>query len=326
MQGKIALEEHIMAPDFAVTGDPAFVNEAYHQDTEHKLVEYKERLQEMDQTGIQTAILSLTATGIEGVFDAGEAVERAQQMNDYMANFFIANNPSRFLGFAALPMQNPKAAAKELERCIKTLGFKGALINGYSNIGNADTAQYLDEPQVWEFWDCVEALNVPVYLHPRMPLASQQRIYQGYDALLGSAYGFGAETAVHAMRLMLSGLFDRFPKLNVILGHLGEALPYTLPRTQHRLRHQKPEFQGKHKRPLMDYLRENFYLTTSGIMCTQTLNNALSEVGSDRIMFSVDHPYESMTELSTWFDTCSISENDRLKIGKTNAQKLFNIA
>lgn len=326
MHGKIALEEHVMAADFSVTGDPAFVDETYHLETERKIVEYTERLQEMDQTGIQTAILSLTSTGIEGVLDEAEAIDRAKQMNDHIANFFIANNPSRFLGFAALPLQNPKAAAKELERAVKTLGFKGALINGYANIGDADTAQYLDEPQVWEFWECVEALNVPVYLHPRMPLPSQQRIYKGYDALLGSAYGFGVETAIHAMRLMMSGLFDRFPKLNIILGHLGEGLPYTLPRTQHRLRHQKPEFQGKHKRQMMDYLRENFYLTTSGILCTQTLINAILEVGSDRIMFSVDHPYESMTEISTWFDNCSISENDRVKIGRTNAQKLFNIS
>ena len=325
MNGKIALEEHIMAPDFMVTGRPDFVSDDYLIANEHKIIEYENRIKDMDKNGIEMAILSLTSTGIEGIFDAGEAVERAQQMNDHIATYFVANNPSRFLGFASLPLQNPKAAITELERAVKKLGFKGAMINGYSNLGNENTAQYLDEPQIWEFWEAVEALNVPVYLHPRMPLPSQQRIYQGYEALLGSAWGFGVETATHALRLMLSGLFDRFPKLNVILGHLGEGLPYTLPRTQHRLRHQKAEAQGNHQHHLLDYLRNNFYLTTSGVFRTQALLNAMLEVGSDRIMFSVDYPYESMSELSQWFDNCSISENDRLKIGRTNAKKLFNI-
>jgi gamma-resorcylate decarboxylase len=208
---------------------------------------------------------------------------------------------------------------------VKQLGFKGALVNGYSNIGSEDHARYLDEAPVWEFWERVEALDVPVYLHPRIPLRSQQRMYEGYEGLLGSAWGFGVETATHAIRLMLSGLFDRFPKLNVILGHLGESLPFTLPRLEHRLRYIRPEAQGKHQRPPMDYLRENFYLTTSGAFRTQGLLDTLLEVGSDRVLFSVDYPYETMREAASWFDACPISENDRVKIGRTNAQRLFKL-
>ncbi len=279
----------------------------------------------MDATGIETTILSLTQPGIEGVTDKNRTIDTAKRTNDHMAEFFVANNPGRFLGFATVPLQDPKAAAKELERAVKQLGFKGALINGYTNIGNENTAQYLDETSVREFWERVEALDVPVYLHPRIPLPSQQRIYEGYEGLLGSAWGFGFETATHAIRLMLSGLFDRFPKLNVILGHLGEGLPFTLPRVEHRLRHQRPETHGKHKRPPMDCLRENFYLTTSGVSRTQALLNTLLEVGSDCILYSVDYPYESMRELAPWFDTCPISENDRIKIGRTNAQNLFKL-
>ena len=127
------------------------------------------------------------------------------------------------------------------------------------------------------------------------------------------------------MRLMLSGLFDRHPKLTVILGHLGEGLPFTLPRTEHRLRHQRPETRGKHQKRPTEYLRENFYVTTSGVFRTQTLLDTLLEVGSDRILFSVDYPYEFMHELAPWFDECPISENDRVKIGKLNAERLFEL-
>lgn len=127
------------------------------------------------------------------------------------------------------------------------------------------------------------------------------------------------------MRLILSGLFDRFPKLTVILGHLGEALPFTLPRLESRLRHAAPQSHGKYALPPTEYLRRNFYITTAGAFRTQALLDTMLEVGSDRILYSADYPYESMHEAAAWFDNCPISENDRLKIGRTNAAKLFNI-
>ncbi len=325
MQGKIALEEHFESPDFPATGSHSFVNDDYMKAVERNLNDYKSRLADMDATGIEKAVISLTQPGIEGITDTKKAIDTAKRMNDHVAEFFIANSPARFYGFAALPLQDPKAAADELERTVKQHGFKGALVNGYSNIGDGGEVRYLDEAPAWEFWERVEALDVPVYLHPRIPQPSQQRIYEGYEGLLGSAYGFGAETSTHAVRLMLSGLFDRFPRLNIILGHLGEALPFTLPRLQHRLRHQRPETHGKHKRPPMDYLRENFYLTTSGEFETQALMDTILEVGSDRVLFSVDYPYEDMKELAPWFDACPISESDRLKIGRSNAEKLLKV-
>lgn len=325
MNGKIALEEHIESADFPATGHHDFTDKAYFAEVQKRLREYRLRLRDMDATGIETTILSLTQPGIEGITDRVQAIELAKKMNDHLAEFFVANNPGRFYGFAAVPVQDPQAAGDELERAVKQLGFKGALINGYSNIGDENTAQYLDEPQVWEFWARVQELDVPVYLHPRIPLPNQQRIYRGYQGLLGSAWGFGFETATHAIRLMLSGLFDQFPGINIILGHLGEALPFTLPRVEHRLRHQRHETHGKHQKPPMDYLRENFYLTTSGTFRTQGFLDTLLEVGSDRVLFSVDYPYESMRELAPWFDVCPISEADRLKIGRTNSQKLFKL-
>ena len=325
MKGKIALEEHIESPDFPATGTHNFTDPTYFDDVENRLQEYKLRLEDMDATGIETTILSLTQPGVEGITQTKLAIDTAKKMNDHMANFFVKNNPGRFLGFAAVPLQDPAAAAKELERAVKELGFVGALINGYTNIGDENTARYLDEQPVWEFWAQVQELDVPVYLHPRVPLPNQQRIYQGYEGLLGSAWGFGFETATHALRMILSGLFDKYPKLNIVLGHLGEGLPFTLPRVEHRLRHQKRETHGIHKRPPMDYLRNNFYLTTSGTFRSQGLLNTILEVGTDRVLFSVDYPYESMRELAPWFDTCPISENDRLKIGRTNAAKLFKL-
>lgn len=325
MKGKIALEEHYEIEGMDITGSHNFTKADYFSHVEERLTHIDLRIQDMDKNGIETYIMSLTQPGIEGITDTQKAIEIARQSNDYCAKYLIDKHPDRLKAFACVPMQDPTEAAKELERTVKEYGYVGALINGYSNLGDENTAQYLDEPQVEPFWSKVAELNVPVYLHPRIPMPSQQRMYKGYEGLLGSAWGFGIETATHAVRLMLSGLFDRYPHLTVIVGHLGETLPFTLPRLEHRLRHQRVETQGPHKKPVTEYLRENFYLTTSGVFRTQTLINTLLELGSDRILFSVDSPYEDANEIAPWFDACPISEIDRYKIGRTNAKKLFHL-
>jgi gamma-resorcylate decarboxylase len=325
MKGKIALEEHYESPQFPATGSHEFVDETYFAEVAKNLQNADLRLAMMDRNGIEISILSLTQPGIEQITGPRKAIEMAERMNDYAAEKYLVKHPDRFHVFAALPLQDPNAAAKELERAVKDLGFAGALINGYSNIGDENTAQYLDEPQVLPFWRIVSKLNVPVYLHPRIPLPNQQRIYEGYPGILGSACGFGIETANHAVRLILSGLFDELPNLNVILGHCGEGLPFLLPRLDHRLRHQARGSHGKHKLPPTEYLRKNFFLTTAGIFRTQTLLNTLLEVGGDRILFSVDTPYESIDEIASWFDSCPISDNDRQRIGRDNSFKLFNL-
>jgi 2,3-dihydroxybenzoate decarboxylase len=242
-----------------------------------------------------------------------------------LAEQVLAAHPNRFAGFAAVALQDVHAAGDELERAVSKLGFKGAMINGYSNIGDMDTAQYLDEPPVWDFWARVEALDVPIYLHPRSPLPSQRRVYEGYPVLADAPWGFGAETAAHTLRLILSGLFDRFPRLKIILGHQGEGLPFLLPRVESRLRHASPEVRGRQLKPVTSYLRENFYLSTAGAFRTQALIDTLLEVGSDHVLFSTDYPYETMQEQSDWFESVPISEGDRLKIGRTNAQQLLHL-
>jgi gamma-resorcylate decarboxylase len=325
MLGKIALEEHWESPDFDAAGVHNFTNPEYFEGVQHRLENIDIRIEDMDRNGIDIYILSLTQPGIEGIPNAAKAVDMAKRMNDYAATKLVGKYPKRLRAFACVPLQNPKQAAAELDRAVKELGFVGALINGYSNIGNENTAQYLDEPQVDVFWEKVEELDVPVYLHPRIPLPNQRRIYEGYDGLLGSAWGFGVETATHVVRMMLSGLFDRRPSLKLIVGHLGEAMPFTLPRLDHRLRHQRSDNQGPHKRKPTEYLRTNIYVTTSGVFRSQTLLSALLEIGSDRVLFSVDSPYEDADELTPWFDNCPISDADRQKIGRDNSFKLFRL-
>jgi gamma-resorcylate decarboxylase len=325
MNGKIALEEHWEPGDSDVTGEHSFTEPDYFDEVERRLKEVDERVEDMDRNGIGVSVLSLTQPGIEGITDARTAVDTAKRLNDYAAKELVGRHSDRLRMFAAVPLQDPESAAVELERAVKDLGAVGALVNGYTNIGDENTARYLDEAPVDPFWNKVSELNVPVYLHPRIPLPNQQRIYQDYEGLLGSAWGFGIETATHAVRLILSGLFDRYPNVNIILGHCGEGLPFTLPRVEHRLRHQRTETHGPHKLPPTTYLRQNFYLTTSGVFRTSTLLDTLLEVGADRVLFSVDYPYESMDELAPWFDTAPVSENDRVKIGRTNSARLFGI-
>jgi gamma-resorcylate decarboxylase len=292
MFGKIALEEHWESPDFNAAGVHNFTNPEYFEGVQRRLENIDLRIEDMDRNGIAIYIISLTQPGIEGIPDAAKAVYIAKTMNDYAATKLVGKYPDRLRAFACVPMQNPKQAAAELERAVKELGFLGALINGFSNIGDENTAQYLDEPQVDVFWEKVEELDVPVYLHPRIPLPNQRRMYKDYDGLLGSAWGFGIETSTHVVRLMLSGLFDRRPTLKLILGHCGEALPFTLPRLDHRLRHQRTENQGPHKKKPTEYLQSNIYVTTGGVFRSQTLLNTPLEIGSDRVLFSVDSPYE----------------------------------
>jgi 2,3-dihydroxybenzoate decarboxylase len=223
-------------------------------------------------------------------------------------------------------MQDPEKATQELERCMTELGFRGALVNGFSQVGTPDNAVYYDAPQYAPFWAAVERLDAPFYLHPRNPLASWSQIYEGHPWLLGPTWAFAQETAVHALRLMASGLFDRHPGLKIILGHLGEGLPYNMWRVDHRNAWVETPKGYPAKRKLCDYFHENFYLTTSGNFRTQTLIDAMLEVGSDRILFSTDWPFENVDHASNWFNDTSISEADRKKIGRTNALSLFKLS
>jgi 2,3-dihydroxybenzoate decarboxylase len=212
-----------------------------------------------------------------------------------------------------------------LVRCVKELGFRGALVNGFSQINDPNSMVYLDDARYGGFWAECDKLDVPFYLHPRNPLPSASQIYEGHPWLLGPTWAFGQETAVHALRLMASGLFDRHPRLQIVLGHLGEGLPYSIWRVDNRNAWTKAPPRYPAKKKLGDYFRDNFHLTVSGNFRTQTLIDAILEVGSDRILFSTDWPFENVDHAADWFDACPISEVDRVKIGRTNAEKLFRL-
>jgi len=327
MEGKIALEEHFSTDlnnkYWDAKGEEGRNGVEYARDVERRLLNPELCVREMDRAGIEMSIMSLTSPGVQSVIDPQQAAELARSTNDYAAAV-IKRFPGRLSAFAAVALQKPRAAAEELERAVRDLGFKGVLINGYSNIGPNESVQYLDEEPVREFWQKVSELGVPVYLHPREPLSSQTRSIKGYPELVGSAWAFTYETASHAIRLMLSGLFDKYPNLQVILGHLGEGLPYILPRTQHRLDQQYDGEKGARslRRPSY-YLANNFWLTTSGHYHTRPFLDAVEQIGEERILFSVDYPYEQMSSAARWFDDAQFDNALKLKIGRENANALF---
>jgi gamma-resorcylate decarboxylase len=320
MHNKIAIEEHFAIPD--TTSKSVRYQSPYWSGLQAKLLDlHDQRLAEMDQTGIEIEIISLNSNGIQGTPDAAAAVALARKANDALAEA-IAKRPDRFAGLAALPMQDPEAAAAELIRCVRDLKFKGALVNSFSQVGGADTAVYYDLPQYRPFWAEVERLGVPFYLHPRDQLPSRRQAYEGHPWLIASPWGFAEETAIHALRLMGCGLFDDYPKLQVVIGHLGERIPYDLWRLDHRL----GKVPGRPaKRTMTEYFRSNFHVTTSGHFCTQSLICAILTVGADRVLFAVDYPFEDHAQGCTWFDAAEIAEADRVKIGRTNAMVLFGL-
>ena len=322
MRNKIALEEHF-AIDLTIEQSKIYAPAPVWDMLKSNLMDIEQqRLERMEQGGTEYSILSLNSPGIQGIPDAKQAIEVARRANDVLAEH-VSRHPTRLGGFAALPMQDPEAAARELERTVKDLGFHGFMVNGFSQVGDAENVVYYDAPQYTDFWASAAALGKPFYMHPRDPLPSREPIYDGFPWLTAATWAFAVETSIHALRLMTSGLFDRNPRLQMILGHLGEGIPYSIWRIDHILN--KAPRGVPCKRSVGEYLQENVYLTTSGNFRTQTLQSAMLEVGSDRIMYSVDYPFETHDEASQWFDTCSISETDRVKIGRENARRLFGL-
>lgn len=330
MVKKIALEEHYSSPENSQLWDDKAEadrdGQPYFDFIEKRLWENDAYIKEMKEKDITRSIMSLTSPGVQGITDTQQAVELAKACNDAVNEKYVQAHPDKFSAFAAVALQDPQAAADELDRAVNQLGMKGALINGYTNMGDANTAVYLDDPSMLVFWDKVNELNVPVYLHPRDPEPNQQRIYQDYPGLIGSAWGFTQETAMHAVRLMMSGLFDRYPDIHLILGHLGEGLSQTLPRTQHRLYKQiNGQNGGSYDRPLTDYLKTNIMATTSGHFTTTAFKNALEVFGPDQMLFSVDYPYETNSDAADWFDQLEIDPALKEQIGHENAERVLKL-
>ncbi len=323
MQGKITLEDHFATP--ALLGDSKVFGAHVWTELGPRLLDIQDiRLKEMDKHGIEMMLVSLNAPAVQAVHDVERANALAKEANDVLAAE-VRKRPDRFAAFAALPMQDPEAATAELTRCVKELGFVGALVNGFSQIGSPDNVTYYDLRQYRPFWRALEALDVPFYLHPRNPLPSWNRQYEGHHWMLGPNWAFAAETAVHALRLIGSGLFDECPRLNIVLGHLGEGIPVQLWRIDGRNGWMKAPHNYTAQHGVGHYFRKHFHVTTSGNFHTPSLVNAMAELGPERVMFSIDWPFEDIGQGAQWFDQAAISEADRAKIGRANAIKLFKL-
>jgi predicted TIM-barrel fold metal-dependent hydrolase len=324
MQGKIAFEEHMAIPE-TLGEAKAFAGESGSWDefTDDILDLDDKRIAYMDKAGIELAILSLNAPAIQSILDTDVAIETSRTANDELADA-VKRHPGRYLALAALPMQDPIAAGEELKRCVNELGFKGALVNGFTQRDVADSAFYYDIPEYRDFWQVVSDLDVPFYLHPRMQIPERSQIYDGHPWLKSSPWGFAVETSTHALRLCGSGLFDDFSNLKIVIGHQGEGIPFGLWRIDARMRFSPRGYRGK--RLLGDYFREHFHVTVSGNYNDAVFRCAVDVLGVERMYFCSDYPFERMQDAADWFDnTHVVDEEAKIKIGRTNAIRLFNL-
>ncbi len=274
------------------------------------------RLAEMDKARIDMQVLSLATPGVEA-FDSADGIFWARQTNDELA-VLIKQHPRRFAGLAALPVQEPKAAVNELERAVKHLGLKGALINSHTK------GEYLDDKKYWAIFERAEKLDVPIYLHPGVPSTAILKPYADYGVAL-THYAFGADVSLHSLRLIHSGLFDKYPKLNFILGHMGEGLPFWLTRMDaYFIKPWKGKKPRIAKKP-SDYVKANFTVTISGMFFYPALLCTLLGMGADHIAFGVDYPYEKNEQAVNFIQEAPISESDREKICYGNAARLLKL-
>jgi uncharacterized protein len=321
----ITLEEHFVSPSFLEGPGKGLKEQAKNPESYiGKIYEQlrdlgDKRISEMGVAGIDVQVLSLNSPGVEQL-DPEEAKKIAKETNDFLASA-VKSHPQHFAGFATLPTADPKAAAIELERTVRDYGFKGANINGHVK------GRYLDNQFFWPILERAEALDVPIYLHPTQPPKTViDASYSGFDPavtsmLIGAGWGWHIETAVHVIRLMLGGVFDQYPKLQIIIGHMGETLPFMLQRMDRIMNTE----MTKLKRPISAYLRENVHYTFSGLNYTSTFLDLLLEVGVDRIMFSVDYPYASMAQGRDFLNKLPVSTADKERIAHVNAENLLRI-
>src|SRR5688572_24450479 len=277
------------------------------------------RIADMDASGIAKQLVFLTAPGVQ-VFDSPTATALARDLNDQLIQE-LKKHPDRYAGLAAIAPQDPTAAVKELQRSI-SLGFKGAVVNSHTQ------GEYLDDPKCWEIFEAAQALDVPLYLHPNTPPASMIEPFlpRGLD---GAIYGFAVETGLHLLRIIVAGVFDRFPKLRMVVGHLGEGLPFWLFRLDfmHRNMVAAKRYPGASelRRKISDYLKENVWVTTSGMQWAPAILFCQQVLGVDRVLYAMDYPYQFVAEEVKVTDELPIGEADRKKLYQLNAEKVFKL-
>ncbi len=325
----IAIEEHFLSTGFAeamsrqvpTSSRAGSTNDAYMAARDAKLTDLGViRLQDMDAAGIDFQVISHTAQVTQGSLPVAESVRLAKQANDQLAAA-VAAHPTRFAGFAALPMADSQAAAAELERAVRDLGFKGAMINGTAE------GKFLDDPSFLPILERAVALDVPIYLHPGLPPSPVwESYYSGFDpavnfSLATAGWGWHSEVGIHSLRLILGGVFDRLPALQIIIGHMGEMLPFMLARIDNVM----TPLAKNLRHPVPEYFVRNFHITTSGFFTDPPLLLALQIIGADRIIFSVDYPYSSNQQGRAFLDGASISSDDKEKITHLNVERLLKL-
>ncbi len=315
---KIALEEHFITETLApyAAGNRPTKDAAAFAELRRRLADFGEsRLAAMDAAGIGYAVLSATVPGVQAEPDAVKAAALARRANDELAEE-VRRRPARYGGFAALPLQDPAAAGAELERAMRELGFHGAMINGHT------LGHYLDEERFRPFWEQADALAAPLYLHPTDPVGAPA-MFGGRPELNGSVWAWTVEAATHALRLVLGGTLTRYRRVKIILGHMGEALPFVMARLDSRTRHAGRELAPDELPSAI--LRRQFWITTTGVCDHAALATAIANLGEDRVMFSVDYPYENGVEAAAFLASAPITEEVRVKIGRGNAARLLGV-
>jgi 2,3-dihydroxybenzoate decarboxylase len=318
MARKIAVEEHCLTPGLedywapTVVDLPAKRREEFYR----RLTDFGEmRLSAMDKAGVERSVISIAGPGVQAERDSKQACAKARASNDFLARE-ISKRPDRYCGFAHLPMQDAKAAADELERAMSELKFHGAMINGHSN------GQYLDHPSLAPFWERAEALGALIYLHPADPVTPAP-VLDGHKGLRRATWEWTFETGSHALRLVFGGVFDRFPRAQLALGHLGETLPFLLWRFDSRA---GPDFYAVKLAKLpSQYVKDNIVVATSGMCSADPLACTLSALGQDRVMFAADYPFESLAEAAHFIDAAPIGEDVRNDICFNNAARIMKL-
>ena len=316
---KIALEEHFLTDDMQPYIEKTLekVSKDLVASGVGALKDFGQaRLDAMDSAGVTRAVLALAGPGVQAEPDMAKAVTLARGCNDRLAEE-IGRRPDRYAGLAHLAMQDPDAAVAELSRCARDLGFRGAMINGQTG------GVYLDDPRYDEFWAAVAEFGTPVYLHPAHPL-TEPEVLQGRDVLQGAMWGWTTETATHALRLVVGGIFERHPEAQLILGHMGECLPFHLWRFDSRYATSRHDDYTLPQPPSF-YIRRNVAITTAGVCDDAALRCSLDGLGTDRVMFSIDYPFERSAEAGNWADALPLADDVKAKVCHGNAEALLRL-
>lgn len=328
---KIAVEEHFENEIFRQLDQEALKGNPFPVTADEQRANYlkqlfdapvaEHRIPTMDKFDIAVQIVSPNTQAVQYLKDADRAVAVAVQVND-MTEAFVVQAPDRFRGLAVLPMQDPERAARELERCVHEKKFVGAFIHGQTGLGDYP---YYDDPCYDLLWKRLEALDVPLYIHPRSPEPDQIKAFDGCDELLGNTWDWGFVTGTLVLRMVFNGVFERFPNLKVVIGHMGETIPYCLKRLDEGYECRRLWEQGKITSPPSHYLKRNLYIATSGGFRPETMACAVEALGIDKILFGTDYPHFPTEMAVEQLEQCRLTKGELEAICSKNAERLFKL-